>query len=170
MSDNPSTNPSPSSPPEGGTPGGAPGNPAAAVQTPAQLLAATLQQVLLNRPNLPYAPAPAQLVLPGFQPIAAQQTMQVWQGQFPPPDAIERYEKVLPGCFDRLLKMAENQITIQAKETRHCPAFRYARCPARALARIRRDDFGYGRIAVLRMAARLRHRGCLPYSSRYGRG
>jgi uncharacterized membrane protein len=31
----------------------------------------------------------------------------MWQGQFPPPEAIERYEKVLPGSFDRIIKMAE---------------------------------------------------------------
>jgi hypothetical protein len=35
--------------------------------------------------------------------------VQVWQGQFPPPEAIERYERVQPGAFDRILKMAERQ-------------------------------------------------------------
>jgi uncharacterized membrane protein len=34
---------------------------------------------------------------------------QFWQGQLPPPDAMEHYEKVLPGSFDRILKMAERQ-------------------------------------------------------------
>lgn len=30
-----------------------------------------------------------------------------WNAPFPPPDAIERYEKVQAGTWDRLLKMAE---------------------------------------------------------------
>jgi len=50
---------------------------------------------------------------PGYLPpntpglVQFQQT--VWQGQFPPPDAIERYEVILPGVFDRIVKMAEAQ-------------------------------------------------------------
>ncbi|HUZ66148.1 MAG TPA: DUF2335 domain-containing protein [Beijerinckiaceae bacterium] len=36
--------------------------------------------------------------------IAAQQS---WRAPFPPPEAVERYEKVLPGTFDRLIAMAE---------------------------------------------------------------
>ncbi len=31
----------------------------------------------------------------------------VWQGQFPPPEALERYEAILPGSFERILAMAE---------------------------------------------------------------
>ena len=42
----------------------------------------------------------------GAQQISMQQ-VQFWQGQFPPPDAIERYERTLPGSFDRLISMAE---------------------------------------------------------------
>ena len=41
--------------------------------------------------------------------VAAQ--VQVWQGQFPHPDTIERYEAVLPGAFDRIISMAEKQQT-----------------------------------------------------------
>ena len=51
-----------------------------------------------------------------FQPLTAGlaggfalQQVQVWQGQFPPPDAVERYEQVLPGAFDRIMTMAERQ-------------------------------------------------------------
>jgi uncharacterized membrane protein len=51
---------------------------------------------------LPGGPA---ALLTGMQ---IQQT-QVWQGHLPPPEAIERYEALLPGAFDRLLKMAEKQ-------------------------------------------------------------
>jgi uncharacterized membrane protein len=49
-------------------------------------------------PNIP-------LGAPGF----AVQQVQVWQGQFPPPEAIERYEAINPGTFDRLVTMAERQ-------------------------------------------------------------
>jgi len=30
-----------------------------------------------------------------------------WQGPFPPPDAVERYEKVHDGAFNRILTLAE---------------------------------------------------------------
>jgi len=40
---------------------------------------------------------------------------QVWHGQLPPPEAIERFEKILPGSFDRILKMAEKQQDAQIK-------------------------------------------------------
>lgn len=46
--------------------------------------------------------------LAGGVALRVQQT-EVWQGQFPPPDAIERYEKVSSGSFDRLITMAEKQ-------------------------------------------------------------
>jgi uncharacterized membrane protein len=36
-----------------------------------------------------------------------QQAVQIWQSPYPPPDAIERYEKVCPGTLDRILGMAE---------------------------------------------------------------
>ncbi len=38
-----------------------------------------------------------------------RQQIQIWQGQFPPPEAIERYEAVHKGTFDRLVTMAERQ-------------------------------------------------------------
>jgi len=57
-------------------------------------------------------PAGIQLPFPGMLPIhqvQQVQQVQVWQGQFPPPEAIERYEVVHPGAFDRLIRMAERQ-------------------------------------------------------------
>jgi uncharacterized membrane protein len=36
-----------------------------------------------------------------------QTQMQVWQSQYPPPDAAERFERILPGSFNRILGMAE---------------------------------------------------------------
>jgi uncharacterized membrane protein len=60
-------------------------------------------------------PLPGLLLAAASQPqgafvvpaVQTQQTLQVWQGQYPPPDAVERYEKVLPGAFDRIVRMAE---------------------------------------------------------------
>jgi uncharacterized membrane protein len=46
--------------------------------------------------------------------VAAQ--VQLWQGQFPPPDALERYEKLLPGAFNRMMVMAETAQTNQAAD------------------------------------------------------
>src|ERR1700722_7370195 len=37
------------------------------------------------------------------QPSILQQS---WQGPYPPPHAIERYERALPGFFDRIVSMA----------------------------------------------------------------
>ena len=48
-----------------------------------------------------------QLPLPHIFPVQQIQQVQVWQGQFPPPDAIERYVAVQPDSFDRILTMAE---------------------------------------------------------------
>lgn len=47
-----------------------------------------------------------------------QQTVQLWQGQYPPPEAIEHYEKVLPGSFDRMIAMAERLQAAQIEEAR----------------------------------------------------
>jgi Predicted membrane protein (DUF2335) len=47
----------------------------------------------------------------------AQAQLQAWQGQYPPPDAIERYEKVLPGSFDRMITMAEELQAAQIGES-----------------------------------------------------
>ena len=50
---------------------------------------------------------PVFLPMPAGQLSQVQQTVQLWQGQYPPPEAIEHYEKVLPGSFDRMIAMAE---------------------------------------------------------------
>jgi uncharacterized membrane protein len=46
-----------------------------------------------------------------------QTQMQVWQSQYPPPDAAERYEKILPGSFDRIIGMAERLQAAQIDTT-----------------------------------------------------
>ena len=61
--------------------------------------------------------------LPVFLPAGGmlaqtQQTVQLWQGQYPPPEAIEHYEKVLPGAFDRMIAMAERLQAAQIEESR----------------------------------------------------
>lgn len=54
----------------------------------------------------------------GVQQIAALQ-LQVWQGQFPPPDAVEAYNRASPQAFDRMITMAEKlqdaQIELNSK-------------------------------------------------------
>jgi uncharacterized membrane protein len=60
-----------------------------------------------------------------FSPVSiATQTQQYWQGQFPPPDAIERFEKVAPGSFDRIIAMAEKRNEAQIEQS--ALALRYA--------------------------------------------
>jgi hypothetical protein len=49
--------------------------------------------------------------------ISAHAQMQMWQGPYPPPDAVERYEKLLPGSFHRILTMAENMQAAQIKQS-----------------------------------------------------
>src|SRR5579863_1101619 len=59
---------------------------------------------------------------PGLLPISAGQLRvqaQVqWQGQYPPPEAIEHYEKVLPGAFTRMITMAEQLQSAQIAESK----------------------------------------------------
>lgn len=49
--------------------------------------------------------------------VLAQQTVQSWQGPYPSPEAIEKYERVLPGAFDRILSMAERHQAAQIEDT-----------------------------------------------------
>jgi uncharacterized membrane protein len=61
---------------------------------------------------------PVFLPMPAGQVSQTQQTVQLWQGQYPPPEAIEHYEKVLPGSFDRMIAMAERLQAAQIDESR----------------------------------------------------
>jgi uncharacterized membrane protein len=49
--------------------------------------------------------------------VGVQQAVQIWQSPFPPPDAIERYEKVCPGAFDRILAERLQAAQINQAET-----------------------------------------------------
>ena len=64
--------------------------------------------------------APMPIFLPGAGGAVAQtqQIVQLWQGQYPPPEAIEHYERVLPGSFDRMIGMAERLQAAQIDESR----------------------------------------------------
>jgi uncharacterized membrane protein len=53
----------------------------------------------------------------------AQQQLQVWKGQFPPPQAMEHYEKVLPGSVDRMIKMAEELQKAQIEQSSRALTF-----------------------------------------------
>jgi uncharacterized membrane protein len=64
---------------------------------------------------LPIGGVPAGLMGPHGQPT---QQFQLWQGQFPPPEAVGKYEAVLPGSFDRMIRMAERLQEAQIEETR----------------------------------------------------
>jgi uncharacterized membrane protein len=80
-------------------------------QPPAALAAAL---AALQRQAPPFL-SPLQAV-PLQLGVGAQ--LQVWQGQFPPPEAIERYEKVQPGAFNRMIAMAEFAQATQAEDAR----------------------------------------------------
>ncbi len=55
--------------------------------------------------------------------------LHVWEGQFPPPEAIERYERILPGAFDRIIAMAEASQQAQSADTKR--AHDYAQADTR---------------------------------------
>ena len=82
------------------------------------------------RGALPYAPGPASgpgipVMLPFAMP-QAHQNVQLWQGQYPPPDAVQQYEKVLPGAFNRMVAMAEQLQAAQISETKRAQEFTQA--------------------------------------------
>ena len=54
------------------------------------------------------------------QPSILQQS---WQGPYPPPDAIEKYEHALPGFFDRIVNMAERMEAAQIEQSAKALAF-----------------------------------------------
>ena len=51
----------------------------------------------------------ADFVAPEQQPTQAIVMSESWSGPFPPPAVIEKYEDMVPGAADRILKMTENQ-------------------------------------------------------------
>lgn len=51
-------------------------------------------------------------------PMAVGSQQITWNGPYPPPDCVERYEKVLPGSFDRILAMAERMEAAQIEQSK----------------------------------------------------
>ena len=96
---------------------------------------------------IPGSPIPIFVPTVGGAAAQAQQTIQLWQGQYPPPDAIEHYERVLPGSFNRMIQMAEKLQGAQIEEAKR--AHEYAHSDAR-----RGHWLGFA-AAVLAMAAAL---------------
>src|SRR5947208_2283302 len=87
--------------------------PAAAV--PANVLAA---QLLLAGAMRGGSIGPLGGAVPIVLPVAqTQEVVQIWQGQYPPPESVEHYEKVLPGSFDRMIAMAERLQAAQIDES-----------------------------------------------------
>lgn len=64
---------------------------------------------------------PAFIGMPSMQAGVAMLQANVWNGPFPPPEAVQLYEKTLPGAFDRILTMSEKrqaaEIEISLKST-----------------------------------------------------
>jgi uncharacterized membrane protein len=63
---------------------------------------------------------PGAMGFPGIQlnlPGIIQQQAQHWQGPYPPPEAVERYEAVLPGTLNRLITMAEQLQAAQVQQS-----------------------------------------------------
>jgi hypothetical protein len=62
-------------------------------------LQSAIQKAILNAfsNGLP-ASSSSPGVTPGFLQI--QESMQSWQAPYPPPEAVERYERILPGTFN----------------------------------------------------------------------
>jgi uncharacterized membrane protein len=54
---------------------------------------------------------------PGAQVVSIQQVQQ-WQSPYPPPEHIKEYEAILPGTFDRIVKMAEQAQAAQIESVR----------------------------------------------------
>ncbi len=50
-------------------------------------------------------------------PMLQMGVAQMWQGPYPPPEAMERYERILPGAFERIIKMAENLQAAQIEQS-----------------------------------------------------
>jgi uncharacterized membrane protein len=74
--------------------------------------------VVFNIPVGPGLPFP----YPGAAPLgiaALVQQIQMWQGPYPPPDAVRQYEEILPGAFDRMIAMAEQAQAAQIEANNH---------------------------------------------------
>ena len=105
MTDQPPQTPQdPNTPSNLPNPGGSKPNP------PEQVMPQSLEQFIASQS----AARRAQFLLPAAQAIQQQ----LWQGPYPPPEAVERYDKVHPGAFARILTMAENMQAAQIDQSK----------------------------------------------------
>lgn len=64
--------------------------------------------------------AVAAATAPAPQPLQVQTvTAQTFQGPIPPPDALERYDAIIPGAAERILKMAESETAHRHQQEDH---------------------------------------------------
>ena len=80
-----------------------------------QVLAQIMARMQIGQPPIGPNPGMLPMMLPLVQ---APSTLLSWQGPYPPPEAVERYEKILPGTFDRMLSMAERLQEAQINQSR----------------------------------------------------
>ena len=62
--------------------------------------------------------ASGKVMFPAPGPQLMIQQVQHWQSPYPPPEHIKEYEAILPGTFDRIIKMAEEAQRAQIDSTR----------------------------------------------------
>jgi uncharacterized membrane protein len=93
------------------SPGSSPAARPAAVQPPPGVI--PLQTLFAQAGVPPYALPGGGAAFPAAMLLAAAQ--QTWTGPYPPPEAAERFEKLLPGSFNRILTMAEQTQAAQIR-------------------------------------------------------
>ena len=115
----------PPQPPEGSNQPPQPAQPRPP-QIPPQIWAQLLSGGVRAVPPLgPGGPIPVFLPIQAGQ-LSQTQTVQLWQGQYPPPEAVEHYEKILPGSFDRMISMAERLQAAQIEESRRAHEYTHS--------------------------------------------
>ncbi|MFT8355283.1 MAG: DUF2335 domain-containing protein, partial [Gluconobacter japonicus] len=80
-----------------------------------QKLAEVVEAIEMGNLSLPPYMAPQNL---GQLLGISRQQQQSWAAPVPPPEAAERFERLCPGAFDRMLTMAEKEQTVQSELAR----------------------------------------------------
>src|SRR6185437_4061045 len=80
-------------------------------------------------------------IVPGAVMLGIQQH---WQAPLPPPDAVERYEKILPGAFDRMVAMTEQGQAATIRQVDEANRYRFRE--------MRRGQYFGTSVAVLAIA------------------
>lgn len=74
----------------------------------------------LQLPNLGFfSSAPTQPIFPPATPQLIIQQTERWQSPFPAPEHVKQYEAVLPGTFDRIVRMTEQAQAAQLESERY---------------------------------------------------